>query len=347
MSHYDDSDNALDIPALCEALWRGKGWIFGFAGAFAVTALLVSFWMTPRWSSVAVTDKPSLSELGGYYLQQQFLQQLEVVPGDLPAAPLSVSDVAYQEFLKQLASWDTRRAFWQASAYYQQLCSDEKCTDKQLLAKLIGDIQFQPADAAKNSMDTIRLSAQSASQANQLLRDYIVFANQRTVLYLNGEQQAMWQTSKQQLQAQLSRQETTASAQYTQQIKRIRQALLIAPRQQIEQPEVTAPVSGVNDPVLYLSGRPLLQARLESLENSGPDYNSEYYATKALLATLSAAVPPGEHFLTYRYLRTPEMPVNRDSPRRLLWLLMWGATGTFVGAGVALYRRGKRCSAQS
>ncbi|MBN9931505.1 polysaccharide chain length modulation protein, partial [Pantoea agglomerans] len=39
---------------------------------------------------------------------------------------------------------------------------------------------------------------------------------------------------------------------------------------------------------------------------------------------------------TYRYLRTPEEPVSRDSPRRLFMMIMWGAIGALTGAGVAL-----------
>ena len=38
-------------------------------------------------------------------------------------------------------------------------------------------------------------------------------------------------------------------------------------------------------------------------------------------------------------LRTPEEPVKRDSPRRVFWLILWGAMGALVGAGVALARR--------
>ena len=42
-----------------------------------------------------------------------------------------------------------------------------------------------------------------------------------------------------------------------------------------------------------------------------------------MLATLNVGPTLDEKFQTYRYLRTPEEPVKRDSPRRVFWLILW------------------------
>ncbi|MCK8319397.1 polysaccharide chain length modulation protein, partial [Erwinia amylovora] len=47
-------------------------------------------------------------------------------------------------------------------------------------------------------------------------------------------------------------------------------------------------------------------------------------------------------FKARRYLRTPEEPVKRDSPRRAILMMMWGAVGVLVGAGTVLIRRPRR-----
>ncbi len=83
----------------------------------------------------------------------------------------------------------------------------------------------------------------------------------------------------------------------------------------------------------------MLQARLEGLQASGPTYDLDYEQNRAMLATLNVGPTLDEKFQTYRYLRTPEEPVKRDSPRRVFWLILWGAMGALVGAGVALARR--------
>ncbi len=36
-----------------------------------------------------------------------------------------------------------------------------------------------------------------------------------------------------------------------------------------------------------------------------------------------------DNFQTYRFLRTPEDPVKRDSPRRAFMMVLWGALLVF------------------
>lgn len=71
----------------------------------------------------------------------------------------------------------------------------------------------------------------------------------------------------------------------------------------------------------------MLQARLESLQASGPHYDLDYDQNRAMLATLNVGPTLDSNFQTYRYLRTPEEPVKRDSPRRAFLMVMWGLLG--------------------
>ena len=60
---------------------------------------------------------------------------------------------------------------------------------------------------------------------------------------------------------------------------------------------------------------------------------------EGMLTTLNVGPTLAKSFQTYRYLRTPEEPVKRTSPRRVFLMVMWGIVGALVGAGVALARR--------
>lgn len=93
------------------------------------------------------------------------------------------------------------------------------------------------------------------------------------------------------------------------------------------------------DADMFLLGTPMLQARLQLLQASGPSFDIDYDQNKAMLATLNVGPVLNAKFQTYRYLRTPEEPVKRDSPRRVLLMVMWGIVGGLIGAGVALARR--------
>ena len=70
-------DQELDIRALFMSLWRGKLWIAGMAVVFALVALGASYFMQQKWNSTAITDYPTVNNLGGYYSQQQFMRNLD------------------------------------------------------------------------------------------------------------------------------------------------------------------------------------------------------------------------------------------------------------------------------
>jgi len=342
MTHPDVAENELDIRGLCCALWRGKRWIIGGAISFALLAWLCSLLMTPKWSTTAVTDRPTVNMLGRYYSQQLFLDNLAIRSSNAPVQLPVIADEAYQEFIMQLASYDARREFWLQSDYYKQRQQGSARDDAALLDELIANIQYQPGDAAKSLNDSVKLIAETAPEANTLLRQYVAFAGQRAAMHLNEELAGAWAARSQQLQAQVLRQEAVAKAVYDRQINSVQQALKIAQQQGFEQAKTSTPSEQLPDSELFLLGRSLLQARLENLQASGPAYDLDYDQNRAMLGTLKAGPTLSNNFQSWRYLRTPEEPVTRDSPRRLFLMIMWGAVGALVGAGTALIRRRPR-----
>lgn len=342
MTYPDAADNELDIRGLCCTLWRGKLWIIAGGVLFALLAWIYSLLVTPKWSTTAIVDRPTVNMLSGFYSQQEFLNNLDIRAGSLTVAPPTVMDEAYQEFMMQLFAWDTRRDFWLQSSYYQQRKSGKTGEDAALLDEMIANIQFQPADNAKNINDTVRLIAETAADANTLLRQYVAFANARATTHLNEELAAAWAARSIQLKAQIKRQEAVAKAIYDRQINSIGQALKIAQQQGFEQAKTQTPSEQLPDSEMFMLGRPMLQARLENLRATGPSYDLEYDQNRAMQATLNVGPTLVKSFQAWRYLRTPEEPVKRDSPRRVLLMIMWGTVGVLLGAGTALVRRSRR-----
>lgn len=336
-------DNELDIRGLCRTLWRGKLWIAGVACLFAAVALAASYLVKQEWSAMAITDRPSVNALGSYYPQQQFLRNLDArasvaAPADQP----SIADDAYNEFIMQLAAYDTRRDFWLQSDYYKQRQEGDARADAALLDELVNAILFIPRDDKKVLNDGVRLTAETAADANQLLRQYVAFANLRAVQHLNQQIQGAWAVRDASLKAQVQRQEAVARAIYQRELNTVQQALKIAEQQGISRNQTATPAEQLPDSEMFLLGRPMLQARLEALQASGPSFDLDYDQNRAMLVTLNAGPALEDKFQTYRYLRTPEEPVKRDSPRRVFLLIMWGTIGALVGAGVALVRRPRR-----
>lgn len=337
--HTGSMENELDIRGLFRTLWAGKFWIAGVALAFALIALAYTFFARQEWGATAITDRPTVNMLGGFYSQQQFLRNLDVKANLAPVDQPSVMDEAYKEFIMQLASWDTRRDFWSQTDYYKQRMVGNSKVDAALLDELINNIQYTPADALRNLSDNVKLTAETAPDSNNLLRQYIAFASQRAASHLNDELKGAWAARTIQMKAQVKRQEEVANAIFKRRAHSVVQALKVAEQHNISRSETEVPPDELPDSELFLLGRPMLQARLENLQAVGPEFDLDYDQNRAMLNTLNVGPTLDPRFQTYRYLRTPEEPVKRDSPRRAFLMIMWGMVGALIGAGVALTRR--------
>lgn len=335
------AENELDIRGLFRTLWMGKLWIVGIALLFAVIALIYTFFARQEWSATAIADRPTVNMLGGFYSQQQFLRNLDVKANLAPVDQPSVMDESYKEFIMQLASWDTRREFWSQTDYYKQRMVGNSKADAALLDELINNIQFMPGDAARSVYDSVKLTAENGADANNLLRQYVAFASQRAAGHLNDELKGAWAARTIQMKAQVKRQEEVAKAIFNRRIHSIEQALRIAEQHNISRSETDVPAEELPDSELFLLGRPMLQGRLENLRAVGAEYDIDYDQNRAMLTTLNVGPTLDTRFQTYRYLRTPEEPIKRDSPRRAFLMIMWGIVGALIGSGVALVRRRK------
>lgn len=338
---YPELENELDIRGLFRALWQGKFWIIGIAFVFTLIALIYTFLATQEWSSTAITDRPTVNMLGGYYSQQQFLRNLDVKSNMATADQPSVIDEAYKEFVVQLSAYDTRRDFWLQTDYYKQRQVGNSKADAALLDEIVDNIPYTPGDSARNINDSVKLVVETAEDANNLLRQYVAFASQRAASHLNEELTGAWTARTIQLKAQVKRQEAVAQSIYVRKIKSVEQAMKVAQQQNITRSETHVSADALPESEMFMLGRPMLQARLESLQAVGPDFDIDYDQNQAMLNTLNVGPTVDTRFQTYRYLRTPEEPVKRDSPRRGFLLIMWGAVGALIGAGVALAHRPK------
>jgi len=333
------TENELDIRGLFRTLWAGKLWIVGIALLLALAALIWTFFARQEWGATAITDRPTVNMLGGYYSQQQFLRNLDVKASLAPVEQISVMDEAYKEFVMQLASWDTRRDFWSQTDYFKQRKVGNSKADAAMLDELINNIQYTAGDVTRNMNDNIKLTAETAPDANNLLRQYVAFASQRAARHLNDELKGAWAARTIQMKAQVKRQEEVAKAIFNRRVTSVENALKVAEQHNISRTETEVPPAELPDSELFLLGRPMLQARLENLQAVGPEFDLDYFQNRAMLNTLNVGPTLDPRFQTYRYLRTPEEPVKRDSPRRAFLMIMWGVVGALIGAGVALARR--------
>lgn len=133
-----------------------------------------------------------------------------------------------------------------------------------------------------------------------MLRQYVDFASQQAASHLNEEIQGAWAARTISLKAQVKRQEEVASAIYQREVKGLEQGLKIAQQQGISSSRTDTPAEQLPAADLFMLGRPMLQARLEALQASGPSYDLDYDQNRAMLNTLNVGPTLDSKFQTYR-----------------------------------------------
>lgn len=249
----EDAENELDIRGLFRTLWAGKLWIIGMGLAFALIALAYTF-CSSGVELTAITDRPTVNMLG-ILLAAAILRNTDVRSNMASADQPSVMDEAYKEFVMQLASWDTRREFWLQTDYYKQRMVGNSKADAALLDEMINNIQFIPGDFTRAVNDSVKLIAETAPDANNLLRQYVAFASQRAASHLNDELKGAWAARTIQMKAQVKRQEEVAKAIYDRRMNSIEQALKIAEQHNISRSATDVPAEELPDSEMFLLGR--------------------------------------------------------------------------------------------
>lgn len=299
--------------------WHGAGVCVNRAGVYVFAR--------QEWSSTAITDRPTVNMLGDITRSSNFCVTWMSVQTWL----LPTNHRSWTKPIKSLLCNWPRGIPAESSGCKPTITSSgwwaTAKPDAALLDEMINNIQFIPGDFTRAVNDSVKLIAETAPDANNLLRQYVAFASQRAASHLNDELKGAWAARTIQMKAQVKRQEEVAKAIYDRRMNSIEQALKIAEQHNISRSATDVPAEELPDSEMFLLGRPMLQARLENLQAVGPAFDLDYDQNRAMLNTLNVGPTLDPRFQTYRYLRTPEEPVKRDSPRRAFLMIMWGIVG--------------------
>lgn len=262
-------DNELDLRGLLCILRRGKVTLIAYyALACRLGALIYTYVVRQEWTAIAINDKPTVNVLGNYFSQQQFLYNVDVKNTAVPTSDTpSIADEAYREFLCQLSSYDTSRDFWLTSFYYQTRKKSDAHAAAVLLDELINAIQFLQRAEVKKLLVSAWLVAKTATDANQLLRRYVDFDNQRAASHLYEDDMVASAARTVSLKAQVKRQkEVVVAAVYQLKRQQLNQALKLAPEHGIGRSRPDVAAENLPQSEMFLLCHPLLQARLNTLQ---------------------------------------------------------------------------------
>jgi len=314
---HSSIDNELDVESCVQRLWRGKKWI----GLGLILGILLAWtytlFATQKWVAVAQFSRPDLSKITRYYQELSKLNQLSTYSDPATTTDVAevetVTDAVYQTFLQQLVSVDNRRRFWD-----EQVKADHaNALTPTLLDRKVASIQFTAGDKLHGTVDTLSLTAESATTSSQLLNRYLAFTNQQVMEQIQQQLSAAWQSEIAKIEQQITFEKSVAQAAYDQQASQLKNEAAQADDKQT-------------------------RAALNIIEQTGPIASDSLLHDQAKLAVLQSGPTSLKPFTSWTMLQSPEPPISRQSPRLPLLMVMWGLVGVFIGAGFALTQRVKK-----
>ena len=355
----NESDE-IDLIELIKNLWKKKLWII--LSAFVCTAIAAGYAFTAKekWTSTAVIVAPRPTDLGK--LLPVWSEYARII-GDNEFSPSGLSNSLYGQFKHFLLSNDLKREFLSQSEVvknYTKDMTEEQRYDyiEDVISKYLVVHEVDPKKKDLTELDKIGLkitfSAETPTLAQTVLLDYISFVNQFILNQTNKEFKLRFNLRLDALKFTKNQIEESLTEAKTVQVENLTKALNIAKKAGIKDfskgnsnnfsvPEYMLGEGRLNisdskladGTYLFMLGEKYLQAQLDIVKNTEIVYPVDYYSTERQLTKLTKLEPILDNIgdvKSYYYLSSPDYPVQRDWPKRLILIVAGGFLGSVLAS---------------
>ena len=314
LSYRQNNDaEQIDLVDILAQIWRGKWIVIIFivfsiviAGAYLATA-------KEKWTSVAVVSSPDASQIASY------TSAINVLSNDTKFDTTSTQQ-------RVIARFNT--AFSALVETLKNLQIPEKLT-------------IDPAVQGQDLPLKVTYQASSAREAQQKLAEYIEQVDQQISKELVDDLNINIKARATDLLESLATQEKVAQEQKDLRIKQISQALAVAKESKVQSPQVQQ-TENVSQDTMFLLGSSALESMIKNESSRPLAFSDEYYRDRKNLLDIQGLKVDPKNIHAYRYVMKPTLPIQRDSPRRSLIMILALLLGGFIGAGVVLTRNSLR-----
>ena len=361
----NESDE-IDLVELVKNLWKKKLWII--LSAFVCTAIAAGYAFTAKeqWTSTAVIAAPRPTDLGKLLsVRSEYAR----IIGDNEFSPSGLSNSLYGQFKHFLLSNDLKREFLSQSDVvknYTKDMTEEQRYDyiEDVISKYLVVHEVDPKKKDLTELDKIGLkitfSAETPKLAQTVLLDYISFVNQFILNQTNKEFKLRFNLRLDALKFTKNQIEESLTEAKTVQVENLTKALNIAKKAGIKDfskgnsnnfsvPEYMLGEGRLNisdskladGTYLFMLGEKYLQAQLDIAKNTEIVYPVDYYSTERQLTKLTKLEPILDNIgevKSYYYLSSPDYPVQRDWPKRLILLIVGFVFGVVLSSLIILVR---------
>ncbi|WP_140919907.1 LPS O-antigen chain length determinant protein WzzB [Limnobaculum xujianqingii] len=314
----------IDLFDLFVQLWKKKHWIVGCMLVTTLLSAVYAFTAKEQWTATAVVDVPNFDSMDNYYQGSRLLEGNV----DRPTSSEEVANKLFKQFISQAGSYNELSKFISETNYFKKLVEGKNERDRaNILNELIENVKLTKNQ--DNLIYTFSFSATTASEAKNLLEEYIdrVNANVSQVWY--AQLMSQIKNKKQTLKNQMAAIKKVAEEQRQEEIKNIKMALTIAERTNIQKPEVTG-LTQLDSNRLFLLGKDALSAMSESIEKQPLVLGDFYYDLQRQWINLDNFKVDSTDAKGFSYLKSPISPTNKDKPRKLLILVIGSLLGVCI-----------------
>lgn len=139
-----------------------------------------------QWKASAKFEAPKVADLGNYF---SLYSTYTLVQNDGKADPgleKNISEAAFAEFIRQIASPDSRQQFLSNNPIVKQIAEVHYKPVAEVVNQLSEKLQFDPAD------NSLSLALVNPNQATQILTDFINLNTEQSRKVLNDDLIAKW-----------------------------------------------------------------------------------------------------------------------------------------------------------
>ncbi|WLS80313.1 LPS O-antigen chain length determinant protein WzzB [Erwinia pyri] len=305
-------EDDLDLFDIINQLWIGKKTILLTMLVMMVLAVVYLFFAKEKWTSEAIISQPSAGQVATYNNALSILYTQNIQD------KLALPDLQKQIFGR-----------YTASAY--ALSGTLKNLDEPL------ELKVSQVTQGKDDPLSITFTASTAKDAQQQLLHYITQLNTEVSNDFAVDMRNNIFVKMNGLKDSLAAQEKIAQDKKNHRIDVIKQAIKIAESAKISSTQLSQ-AEYLSDDTLYLLGTSALTSMIVN-ENTKPlELNDYYYDTQRTLLALTKLRIDFSKSQNFQFIKKPDLPIYRDSPKKGLTLVLALILGGVLGSCIVIAR---------
>ncbi|WP_394210649.1 LPS O-antigen chain length determinant protein WzzB [Enterovibrio calviensis] len=345
----DSAHEELDLPSVMKILWERKLIVIVFSFLIAVIAAIYAFNAQQWWSSYAVVTTPKVTDMAPFRQAAKRLQpafDTYLSNGDIKSGKeldeLTDQNELFKRFIETFNSADNKREFFTNNKDFSEISQKRKVSENE------GDVAYQSEITswiekvnanAKNKNHpnkyTFRFESKTAESSLNLLNQYIEYTNKIVNKEYIEDLYSIVDIKRNELEQQLKTRMSLVDEILKVEIEKSQWSLRIA-----KAANVTKPVDIKQDQELFPInlGTDAISEKIKVLNElkdlSLIDVNIGKIESK--IKTLKQEVTDVKEFQSFSYLEKPQIPMNKDKPRKGAIIILGIFIGLLIGMAFAL-----------